>query len=58
MRQQSRDAAAIPSLREIVALAPDNRLAWLQLAEAYRAVGNIAGFCAAHRRAIDGPGSF
>lgn len=57
MRQQSRDAAAIPPLREIVALAPGDRLAWLQLGDAYRAVGNHAGFRAAHRRALAGPGS-
>lgn len=57
-RQQFRDAAAIPFLREVVALAPGNRLAWLQLSEAYGSVGDRAGFRAARRRAIDGPGSF
>jgi hypothetical protein len=57
MRQQSRDAATIPPLREIVALAPGDRLAWLQLGDAYRAVGNHAGFRAARRRALAGPGS-
>jgi hypothetical protein len=58
MRQQSREAASIPPLRQIVTLAPGDRLAWTQLGEAYRAVGDVAGFRAARRRAIEGPGRY
>jgi hypothetical protein len=58
MLQQSRDAAAISPLRQIVTLAPGDRLAWSRLGEAYRVVGDMAGFRAARRRAIEGPGRY
>jgi tetratricopeptide (TPR) repeat protein len=57
LRQRSQEAAAIPVLKEAVALAPRDALAWNLLADLYRLTGDTARFREAHRRlqALDAP---
>jgi hypothetical protein len=57
LRQRSQEAAAIPVLKETVALVPRDILAWNLLAEAYRDVGDTPRFreTQRHLEALDPP---
>jgi hypothetical protein len=57
LRQRSQEAAAIPVLKETVALVPRDILAWNLLAEAYRDIGDTARFheTQQHLEALDPP---
>jgi hypothetical protein len=50
LRQQSRSAAAAASLREIVAIQPDDQAAWLQLCLIYSTLGDLPRLREARRR--------